>query len=72
MQKGRSLFVFGNVKTNKTLEDSDKVSNVPNKRQKGDSLFVLGNIKAKKTLAGSNKVSNVPIRDAGGNLDVGK
>ena len=62
MQKGRSLFVFGNVKKKKTLEDSDKVSNVPNKTQKGDSLFVLGNIKVKNTLAGSNKVSNINLK----------
>ena len=33
-QKGGSLFVFGHAKTKKTLEDSGKFSNVPNKRHR--------------------------------------
>ena len=33
-QKGGSHFVFGNIKAKKTLKDSDKVSNVPNKRRR--------------------------------------
>ena len=72
MQKVRSLFVSSNVKTKKTLEDSDKVSNVPNKTPKRRITFVLGNIKAKKTLEGLTRSQMFPIRDAGGNLDVEK
>ena len=76
MQKGGSLFVFDNVKTKKTLEDSNKVSNVLNKTQKGESLFVIGNIKAKgKEDSGGFYITRsqmFPIRDAGGNLDIGK
>ena len=72
-QKGRSLFVFGTVKTKTTLEDSDKVSNVPNKTQQGESLFVCGNIKSKKTPEDCNKIANVPNkRRGGGDLEVGK
>ena len=33
-QKRGSLFVFGNIKAKETLEDSDKFSNVPTKRQR--------------------------------------
>ena len=70
--KGGLLFVSGNVKTKKTPEDSDKVSNVPNETEEGESLFLCGNINTKKTQEDFNKVLNVSIRDAGGNLDTGK
>ena len=33
-KKGESIFVFDNVKAKKVLENSDKFSNVPNKRRK--------------------------------------
>ena len=59
-QKGRSVFVFGEVETKTTLEDSDKVSNVLNKMQREESLSGCGNIKSKKTLKDCNKISNVP------------
>ena len=42
-QKEGPLFVFGNLKTKKTLEGSHKVSKAPNKMQKGESPFVFGN-----------------------------
>ena len=40
-QNGRSLFVFGKVKTKKTLDDSDKVSNAVNKAQKKNHFSVV-------------------------------
>ena len=65
-QKGRSLFVFGKVKTKKTLDDSDKVSNAVNKAQKKNHFSVVAISSQRRLWRIVTRSQMSRIRDAGG------